>query len=413
MRLPFFIGLSILFLADTGRGQVDKGAAFSYRTRGDSCFSIARYYNALENYGRAYKLFAVADNKGEMAIEAINLGKTYVRLQKYPDAESYLLFSYRISTGLRLMRYSFDAAGQLADLYKATGEWPKAYFWQGRKAEWQDSLGVMAQHENTAQLQTRYEAEKKVVEGVLLKKDRELRSVFLCGMVLVILLLAVIGVLVANRYRTVLNVRRVTELEKKRSDIFHDLHYDMGSALSNINIISKVAMENAEEKIKVADHLKAIHENSGYTLENMSDIVWTINPVNDTLEKLVGKMREFAEDILAPLGIQYSFEQEGSLRDKKLDLAVRKDLYLIFKEAVGNAAKYSRGTRMAIRILGNDRQMELEVRDNGMGFSRYNINNGSGLRNMEDRARQINGVLTVSSVPGQGTTVKLRVKINT
>jgi signal transduction histidine kinase len=348
-----------------------------------------------------------------MAVEALNLGKTYMCLEKYPDAESYLSFGYRISSRLRLARYSFEAAGQLAELYKATADWPKAYLWQGRKAELQDSLRVMALHEKTAQLQEHYETERKEMDAALLKKDRELRNVFLYGVVLVVLLLVVICVLMTNRYRTVRNVRRVRELEKKRNDIFHDLHYDMGSALSNINIISKVAMENAEERVKVTDHLRAIHENSGYTLENMSDIVWTTNPVNDTLEKLVSKMREFAEDILTPLNIQYSFEQEGNFRDKKLDLGVRKDLYFIFKEMVGNAAKYSRGTRMAIQVSGNDRQLELEVRDNGFGVSRYNIINGNGLRNMEDRARQINGVLTVSSVPGQGTTVKLRVKINT
>lgn len=383
---------------------------------GDAYFALSRYDKALESYNKAYEIFVANDNKGDMAFEAMNIGKTYSQLKNYPQAESYLLTSYRIGDSLHITNYSFDAAQQLADLYKVIRDWPKAYQWLERKTVLQDSLQLTDQKEEIARLQTQYEAEKKDKEIALLKKDQELnhalmqrQKAFQYGDVLVVLLLLLIGILVINRSKTVQKARRVIELEKMRNTIARDLHDDMGSALSSINIISKVALED-KEKIRMNEHLRKIHENSGYILENMSDIVWTINPVNDTLENLVFKMREFLENILEPLDIIYEFLQEGNFQDHKLDLQMRKDVYLIFKEAVNNAAKYSQGNRLAIRISAKGPQTELEVSDNGLGFNRNEVRCGNGLRNMEERARQINGVLMLASKPGQGTTVTLRVR---
>jgi two-component system sensor histidine kinase UhpB len=171
-----------------------------------------------------------------------------------------------------------------------------------------------------------------------------------------------------------------------------------------------VALENAEEKRKVNEHLRKIHENSGFMLENMSDIVWAIDPVNDTLEKVLFKMKEFAADILEPLNIQYEFVQSGNFQHSRLGLQTKKNLYLVFKEAVNNAAKYSRCTKIDIAIAAGDRQVEMQVNDNGIGFNRADIRTGNGLKNMDERARQIGGILNISSVIGQGTTVGLRIK---
>jgi two-component system sensor histidine kinase UhpB len=184
----------------------------------------------------------------------------------------------------------------------------------------------------------------------------------------------------------------------------------MGSTLSSINIISKVALENAEEKLKVNEHLRKIHENSGFMLENISDIVWTIDPVNDTLEQALFKMKEFAADILEPLNIQYVFNQTGNFHAIRLGLQTRKNLYLVFKEAVNNAAKYSRCSRIDIEVSERERQISMQIKDNGIGFKRDQVRSGNGLKNMEERARQIGGSLTISSEEGKGTTIGLRIK---
>jgi two-component system sensor histidine kinase UhpB len=384
---------------------------------GDAYLASSRYDLAMESYGNAYKTFSADNNKADMAWEAMNLGKTFGKLKKYHEAEDYLLISYRLSDSLKIASYASDAAAQLADLYETTGQWHKAYHWLEKANSLQDSLELTAQKDKTAQLQAQYEAEKKDKEISLLKEDRELNrvivqrhKVFQYGAIITVILLLLIGFLVINRNRIVHRSRRLIELEKMRNNIARDLHDDMGSALSSIHIISKVALENGGGKQAVNEQLKKIHENSGSVLENMSDIVWTINPANDTLEKVLFKMNEFAADLFDPLNIRYTFSQSLNFDHIKLGLQTRKDLYLVFKEAVNNTAKYSQCTEVCITITESDRQIEMQVIDNGIGFDRSAVRNGNGLKNMEERARQFNGTLTISGGPGQGTTIILKLR---
>ncbi len=120
-------------------------------------------------------------------------------------------------------------------------------------------------------------------------------------------------------------------------------------------------------------------------------------------------MREFASEIFDPLNIALSFEEEGNFRDLEMDLQVRKDLYLIFKEAVNNAAKYSECTRVNIIISGGNPLLEMRITDDGVGFKLKEIRTGgNGLKNMTERAAKINAELDIDSTPGYGTTVSLR-----
>lgn len=386
---------------------------------GDAWFALGKYEKAMESYLNAYKIFDTDNNKADMAYESINVGKTYGALKNNRAAEHFLLISYRLNDSLRITNYAHDAAMHLADLYKAMGNWKEAYHWLSTESALQDSLSRDDETEKTAQLQAKYETEKKDEEISLLKKDQELsranlqrQKAFQIGLILLALLLILIGALVINRYRIVQKTRRLIEMEKMRNHIARDLHDDMGSTLSSINIISKVALENADEGVKLGEHLRTIHENSGFMLENMSDIVWTISPGNDTLEKVLFKMKEFAADILEPLNIHYDFNQAEGFDHVRLGLRVRKDLYLVYKEAINNAAKYSRCTKIDIDLSGNERQVLMCVRDNGIGFDKNDImaRSGNGLKNMEERARQLGGQLTINSAKGQGTSVELRLK---
>jgi two-component system sensor histidine kinase UhpB len=384
---------------------------------GDAYLATSAYERAMTSYGNALKIFAADNNRADMAYEAMNLGKTYGRLKKYHEAENYLLVSYRLSDSLKISNYALDASAQLAQLYETTGKWQKAYHWLEKKDSLIDSLKLSDQNDKIVQLQTQYETEKKDREIPLLKADQEInratlqrQKVFQASAIVVVVMLLLIGFLILNRNRAVDKARRLIELEKMRNNIARDLHDDMGSALSSIHIISKMALENGGERQQVNEQLKKIHENSGSVLENMSDIVWTINPANDTLEKVLFKINEFAADIFEPLNIEYSFNQTVNFQNVKLGLQTRKDLYLVFKEAVNNAAKYSRCKTVKINVSENDRQVEMQIIDDGIGFDRNAIKSGNGLKNMEERAGQINAALIISSRPGAGTAVILKLR---
>ena len=384
---------------------------------GDAYFELTRYDKAMESFDGAYRLFLANHNDADMAYEAMNVGKTFTRLRKFHDAQTWLLLSYRINDSLKMTNYTHDVAEQLSDLFKATGDWPKAYHWLAIKDSLQDSLDLRAVNEKTAQLQAQYEADKKEKEISLLREEKDLnmaiverQRVFQRGAVVVVVLLVLIGLLLIGRNRAIARARQLIELEKMRNHIARDLHDDMGSALSSIHIISRVALTNGVSNAKMTERLQKIHEHSGLILENMSDIVWTINPANDTLEKVIFKMREFAADILDPLNIEWVFRQEGDLQGTKLGLQTRRDLYLIYKEAVNNAAKYSGCSKVVIGVAAGDRQVEVKIGDDGVGFDWTEVKIGNGLKNMEERARQIGADLNIASAPGNGTTITLAVR---
>ena len=139
-----------------------------------------------------------------------------------------------------------------------------------------------------------------------------------------------------------------------RNNIARDLHDDIGSTLSSINIMSQLAIQenarlsNGQEN--AGTHLKKIANHSASMMEKMSDIVWSINPKNDSIEQVVIKMKEFAAEMLEPKNIDYSFEIEDSIMALKLDVQKRKNIFLIFKEAINNAAKYSEGNKLTASL---------------------------------------------------------------
>lgn len=195
--------------------------------------------------------------------------------------------------------------------------------------------------------------------------------------------------------------------ERLRSKIARDLHDEIGSTLTSINILSKVAMQGIGKGENIRPYLQKIKDNSGNIMERMSDIVWAINPVNDNFDKVVLRMKEFAAEILEPAGINYYFSEEGVPESTRLKLEFRKDIYLIFKEAVNNAVKYSGATEINVILHKVDDRLKMTIIDNGNGFNVNTVQRGNGINNMQSRAAGLNGTFFIHSVAGTGTTVTL------
>ncbi len=254
-----------------------------------------------------------------------------------------------------------------------------------------------------------YNDDKKEQQIALLKKEQELQEAVIARqkanqriILIVVGSVLVIAVILINQYRIINRSKRLIEIEKVRNSIARDLHDDVGSALSSIHIMSQVAMTKSDDSIF---HLQRISENASRMMERMSDIVWSINPGHDSLEQLLVRMKEFAAEMLESKNIRYTFVERDDLSDIKLDLDTRKNLFLIYKESINNAAKYSEGTEVTITLGRNGGALSLSVRDNGKGFVTGDIRNGNGLSNMKERARVMKGRLVHTTAPGKGTEV--------
>ncbi len=199
--------------------------------------------------------------------------------------------------------------------------------------------------------------------------------------------------------------------EKLRAKIARDLHDEMGSTLTSINIMSKVAMGKDADRHQVIEYLQKIKDNSGRILESIGDMVWVINPVNDNFERLMFRMKEFTAEILEPLKIAYHFREEGVLHNIQLNLEQRKDLYMIFKEAITNAVKYSNTCEISIWLSEKNGKLMMEIQDHGSGFDTSNEFSGNGLQNMKIRANHIGADLSIESDKLKGTRILLELNL--
>ena len=196
--------------------------------------------------------------------------------------------------------------------------------------------------------------------------------------------------------------------ERLRSKISRDLHDEMGSTLTSINILSKVAMARDEERSEVLEFLRKIKDHSGNMMESMSDIIWAINPANDSLEKVLIKMKEFAAEMLEPAGINYYFDNRDFAKQALLNLEERKDLYLVFKEAINNIVKYSQASEVTILLRFDKKALSLTIIDNGIGFDTTAPGTGNGIGNMKSRAAAMGAAFHIESIPGTGTSIFLK-----
>jgi two-component sensor histidine kinase/sugar lactone lactonase YvrE len=198
------------------------------------------------------------------------------------------------------------------------------------------------------------------------------------------------------------------QLERIRNRIATDLHDDMGSTLSSIRIISDVAKKNLEAKNpETVPLLERISSNAASLSENMQDIVWTIRNDNDSLEDLVSRMREFGLRVCDAKHIRFNVEVSKNFKTSKLSLEQRRNLYLIFKETLNNAVKYAECTQIDLLLMQTGRNLKMDIADNGKGFEMTTVKRGNGLNNLEKRAGEIRGEITIHSKPGEGTRISL------
>lgn len=305
--------------------------------------------------------------------------------------------------------------GRLSEYYALNHDYEKAFEYLKKHEALNDSLEGNAVLIQMKTLEEQFKNDQKEKEIQLLKKDQELHKAEISRqranisiIVVALISVVIIGVLLINRYRVLNQTRRLVELERMRNTIARDLHDDIGSTLSSINIISQMALKDATGN---ALNFQRIAQHSSSMMESMSDIVWSINPNNDSPERVLSKMKEFAAEILDPLDITYTFTGEENLQALKLDTPTRKSLFLIFKEAINNAAKYSRATAISIEFRKLAENLLVVIRDNGKGFDLQAASSGNGVRNMKERALSLKGNLDLRSEAGNGTTITLTIPL--
>lgn len=205
------------------------------------------------------------------------------------------------------------------------------------------------------------------------------------------------------RYR----LAHLMRIQDIRIKIASDLHDDIGSTLNSISVYSEIAAQNAEDRDEA---LQMIGDSARQTIDNMSDIVWAIDPANDSFEKTVARMRSLTYHLLRARNIEYTFHAGDTISERRISMRDRRNFYLIFKEALNNLVKYSKATDVAIAVSLVDDVVVLRITDDGVGFDADRPSTGNGLHNMKQRAKEMGAQLNIHSMPGKGTIVELVLK---
>jgi signal transduction histidine kinase len=198
-----------------------------------------------------------------------------------------------------------------------------------------------------------------------------------------------------------------------RDRIATDLHDEVGSNLSSIVLFSTAVGKHSEVLPEYANTmLQRMKDNSKRAMESMNDIVWSVNSGHDSMEDLLDRMHAYAEPLCEAAGIALQFDVDAGPLTRKLAMEQRRNLYLIFKEAVSNAVRHSRCERIAISLRKVNASIELVVDDDGDGLpdeeARGGTLGGNGLGNMARRAGEVGGVLQVLAGSEKGTRIVFR-----
>ena len=173
-------------------------------------------------------------------------------------------------------------------------------------------------------------------------------------------------------------------------------------------MLSEMASFNSPGEASQKEILNKVSGYTKETMEKMGDIVWMIKPASQ--EGLKERMHRFLHEMCNSRNINCTLNAD-ELSQLKLDMHQRKGLYLVFKEAVNNAVKYSEANNIEVSIQENAQKINMIVKDDGKGFDPNSNGKGNGLENMKNRARELHGETKIQSAPGKGTIVSFSIPL--
>ena len=231
--------------------------------------------------------------------------------------------------------------------------------------------------------------------------------------VLALCLIGIIGGLIyyfstQKLQRELAVLKQHEELEKERARIARDLHDQLGANLTQVSLLGELAQADKDLPGEVESHAQQICQTARETARALDEIVWAINPSNDTLEGLINYACKYAQEYLELAGVSHRFDVPAQLPVATIAPEVRHNLFLAFKESVNNVVKHAQASSVRVRLRLEPHAFTIEIEDNGRGLSGQPEKPGrNGLRNMRKRMEDVGGNFSIGPAAEQGTVVRL------
>ncbi len=204
-------------------------------------------------------------------------------------------------------------------------------------------------------------------------------------------------------------VRRLLEMERMRSRIARDLHDEIGSNLSSIAMASDLLGRHPGFGERERGKLSDISSVALNTVKDMKDIVWLIDPGNDSLDDLFLRMKDTAASLLEGHHLTLNFP--AAANGKRVNLEWKRNLYFIYKETLTNILKHAQAANVRVDVQVEKDQLLVEIHDDGKGLDLQTVRRGNGLKNIRERAGLLDAAVDVSVGPAGGTRMSLKARI--
>ncbi|MES2881290.1 MAG: tetratricopeptide repeat protein [Bacteroidota bacterium] len=381
-------------------------------------FNIAKVYAAKKElktateYFKQTKLLAkqIADSS-TMASVDMQLVSMQSKEQKLEQSEKKLSGGLAVFESTGNINKQVTGYQNMAAFYKANDEFEKALHYTNKYHELNDSIQGNELKVQLKKMEEQFNSAKKEKEIAILKKDQQLneeqlkqQQLYSIGAIcLALFALACIWMIISrNRLR-----QKMKELQL-RNQIAADLHDEVGSSLSSIHLLSKMAAKKQINGKMETEIMEKVSRYTNETMDKMGDIVWMIKPNGKDGQGLQERMQKFLNEICFTQNIVATLTANG-LDNARLSMEQRKGIYLVFKEAVNNAVKYSGAKNIAIKLSEHGKRVMMTIADDGTGFNAGEIAKGNGLDNMRIRAEELGGRLTIASQQNNGTSITMNI----
>jgi signal transduction histidine kinase len=232
--------------------------------------------------------------------------------------------------------------------------------------------------------------------------------------------LGVVGVVVGSvRYFSTQKLKRKLEkvetqaaLERERVRISKDMHDELGANLTKISLLSELARRSLGNPEEIEIQLDKVSNAARETADTMDEIVWAVNPRNDTLDSLAAYILQYVEEYLSVSDLQCKIEVSEDLPARHVSAEMRHNIFLVIKEGLNNIVKHSEATSVRAGVRYVNSLLEITLEDNGRGFSLETVGKFSdGLANMRRRMEEIGGTFDIEGKLHQGTNLKVSVPL--
>lgn len=365
-------------------------------------------------------------------------------------AIQYLELGIKMSKEINVLPSIIVFSNQLSDAYNYSGDYINALKYYKLYETSKDSVFSIESKENIEKLTTAREVELKnkqiEINRLEVLKKRNERIYFIFGIILLLLILVFIyrnftnqkksnialsllnnkinetNTALANKNEVLSSTltelketqEQLIETEKQkenailRSRISQDIHDDISSGLTKISWLTEMVKAKSNESNTNIDYglIDKINTASKETVSKLGEIIWSTNPDRDNLESLLAYIRNYVTKFLEDTDLQYTIDFPDDLLKTSINPELRRNLFLVLKEALNNIIKYAKAKNITISLQLENQSYKLLVEDDGIGIEQGIINGGgNGLINMRKRMAAIHGKVNIESIIQQGTRI--------